>query len=195
MFCVITASSSPRRSSSASARVRAVRALVAERREALAVEAPEAHRVARGRRRCARPPSGRRFSHRPVPGVRKSGIPEGTEMPAPVSATTEPRVADELAPSRSTPAARGARRGAVPRSSAPLNRGARLPRKAAMPSLASSLAKAVAKARFSASMPSSRSPAPETRLICSTRERRLPGELARPRRAPCRAVRGPRRRG
>src|SRR2546423_14609796 len=27
-------------------------------------------------------------SHRPVPGERKSGIPEGTEMPAPVSATT-----------------------------------------------------------------------------------------------------------
>ena len=29
-------------------------------------------------------------SHRPVPGERKSGIPDGTEMPAPVSATTEP---------------------------------------------------------------------------------------------------------
>src|SRR5438876_4902466 len=27
-------------------------------------------------------------SHSPVPGERKSGIPEGTEMPAPVSATT-----------------------------------------------------------------------------------------------------------
>jgi hypothetical protein len=30
------------------------------------------------------------FSHRPVPGERKSGIPDGTEMPAPVSATTDP---------------------------------------------------------------------------------------------------------
>ena len=30
------------------------------------------------------------FSHRPVPGERKSGIPDGTEIPAPVSATTEP---------------------------------------------------------------------------------------------------------
>ena len=30
------------------------------------------------------------FSHRPVPGERKSGIPEGTEIPAPVRATTEP---------------------------------------------------------------------------------------------------------
>src|SRR5947199_2879116 len=29
------------------------------------------------------------FSHRPVPGERKSGMPDGTEMPAPVSATTE----------------------------------------------------------------------------------------------------------
>src|SRR5919107_755350 len=31
---------------------------------------------------------GSTFSHRPFPGVRKSGMPEGTEMPAPVSATT-----------------------------------------------------------------------------------------------------------
>src|SRR5205085_2860699 len=29
------------------------------------------------------------FSHSPFPGVRKSGIPDGTEIPAPVSATTE----------------------------------------------------------------------------------------------------------
>ena len=27
--------------------------------------------------------------HSPVPGERKSGIPDGTEIPAPVSATTE----------------------------------------------------------------------------------------------------------
>ena len=27
-------------------------------------------------------------SHSPVPGERKSGIPDGTEIPAPVSATT-----------------------------------------------------------------------------------------------------------
>ncbi len=31
---------------------------------------------------------GSTFAHRPVPGVRKSGIPDGTEIPAPVSATT-----------------------------------------------------------------------------------------------------------
>src|SRR3954451_11032518 len=29
------------------------------------------------------------FSHSPVPGERKSGIPDGTEIPAPVSATTD----------------------------------------------------------------------------------------------------------
>src|SRR5262245_799823 len=33
---------------------------------------------------------GSTFSHRPVPGERKSGIPDGTEIPAPVRATTEP---------------------------------------------------------------------------------------------------------
>ena len=32
---------------------------------------------------------GSTFSHRPVRGDLKSGIPDGTEMPAPVSATTE----------------------------------------------------------------------------------------------------------
>src|SRR4051812_48036794 len=32
---------------------------------------------------------GSTFSHSPVPGERKSGIPDGTEIPAPVSATTE----------------------------------------------------------------------------------------------------------
>ncbi len=37
---------------------------------------------------------GSTLAHRPVPGVRKSGMPDGTEMPAPVSATTEraPRI-------------------------------------------------------------------------------------------------------
>src|SRR4051794_28333472 len=33
---------------------------------------------------------GSTFSHRPVCGLRKSGIPDGTEIPAPVSATTGP---------------------------------------------------------------------------------------------------------
>ena len=33
---------------------------------------------------------GSTFAHSPVPGDRKSGIPDGTEIPAPVSATTDP---------------------------------------------------------------------------------------------------------
>src|SRR3954447_21470077 len=33
---------------------------------------------------------GSTFAHRPLPGERKSGIPEGTEIPAPVSATPAP---------------------------------------------------------------------------------------------------------
>src|SRR4051794_3309203 len=33
---------------------------------------------------------GSTFAHRPVIGVRKSGMPDGTEMPAPVRATTGP---------------------------------------------------------------------------------------------------------
>ena len=33
---------------------------------------------------------GSTFAHSPVPGERKSGIPDGTEIPAPVSATTDP---------------------------------------------------------------------------------------------------------
>src|SRR5262249_50399779 len=49
----------------------------------------------------------------------------------------------------------------------PLHRALRLPRKAAIPSLASSLPKAAAKPPFSASMPSSMSAWSDTSLICS----------------------------
>ncbi len=37
---------------------------------------------------------GSTFVHRPSPGVRKSGIPDGTEIPAPVRATVQddPRI-------------------------------------------------------------------------------------------------------
>ena len=38
---------------------------------------------------------GSTFAHSPVPGERKSGIPDGTEIPAPVSATTEPAEREE----------------------------------------------------------------------------------------------------
>ncbi len=34
--------------------------------------------------------------HSPVPGERKSGIPDGTKMPAPVSATTRSDPQDQL---------------------------------------------------------------------------------------------------
>ena len=44
---------------------------------------------------------GSTFAHSPVPGERKSGMPDGTEMPAPVSAST--RSAE-----RSSPASRAA---------------------------------------------------------------------------------------
>ena len=68
--------------------VRAVRALVAQRLEALAVEAPERRGSRRKASMCATS-IGFTFSQSPVPGERKSGIPDGTEMPAPVSATTD----------------------------------------------------------------------------------------------------------
>ena len=48
---------------------------------------------------------GSTFSHSPVPGVRKSGIPEGTEIPAPVSATT--RSLPPISSARCCAAARG----------------------------------------------------------------------------------------
>ena len=66
------------------------------------------------------------FSHSPVPGVRKSGIPDGTEIPAPVR-TTAPLGA-EL---RSSPRA-------TARAHFPLNLACRLPRNAPIPSFASS---------------------------------------------------------
>ena len=39
---------------------------------------------------------GSTVSHRPVPGVRKSGIPEGTEMPAPGQRHDRARASHEL---------------------------------------------------------------------------------------------------
>ena len=64
-----------------------VRLLVGERLEAGPVEVPEAAWCRGGRRRSSRPTSGRPSPRAPSPGVRKSGIPDGTEIPAPVSAT------------------------------------------------------------------------------------------------------------
>ena len=96
---------------------------------------------------------GSTFSHSPVPGERKSGIPDGTEIPAPVSATTEPAARTSARPS-------GRRRRLL---SGPATAAA-LAQEGAMPSVASSLAKTAAKPAFSASMPSSRSPLPRDLL-------------------------------
>ena len=40
---------------------------------------------------------GSTFSHSPVPGERKSGMPDGTEMPAPVSTTARSASRSRLA--------------------------------------------------------------------------------------------------
>src|SRR5205085_8195661 len=56
----------------------------------------------------------------------------------------------------------------VPASHRPRKCGVRFERNAPMPSRASSESKTRSNAAFSASMPASRSPAAETRLICST---------------------------
>ena len=171
MFCVMTASSSPRRSSSTRARCAPLGSLVAERLEAVAVEAPEAlgirapgvdvrdlHRVdvlpdARARA-CGSPgsrrgPRSRRRSAR-RPTRRSARAPPG------------PRRRRGAATSRSTAACAypGTRRSprARPRS-----------------------AKTSPNAAFSASMPSSRSASPAVvRLIAADRQRRLAAELARP---------------
>ena len=93
MFCVITASSMPRARGSASASCARVRLLVGEHPEPRPVEGPEPLRVApehvdvRDLHRVdVLPQAGARASGSP-------GIPLGTEMPAPVSATVlkEPR--------------------------------------------------------------------------------------------------------
>ena len=67
---------------------------------------------------------GSTFAHRPVIGVRKSGIPDGTEIPAPVSTTAGP---DRAISSREPL-----------RAHLPLNSGVRFSMNAAMPSRASS---------------------------------------------------------
>ena len=102
------------------------------------------------------------FSQMPVPGERKSGIPDGTDTPAPVRTNAEraPRIisARRVALSIRVPSAKAY---------LPLNCGVRLPRKAPMPSLASSDENAFSNPRASASRPSPSSPVADTVLICS----------------------------
>ena len=165
MFCVITPETQPAPLELGHRAVRAVGLLAVQHREALAVEGPEARRV-------AAPDGDVRDLHRvdvrpqPVIGVRKSGIPDGTEIPAPVRTTTGPELTDQLRE------ALGAH--------LPLNSGVRFSMKAAMPSRASSETNARRNASRSAASPSSRSPACETRLICSTAIGAWPRQLAPP---------------
>ena len=122
MFCVMTASSSPRALELDQRPCAPLGSLSSQRREAVAVEVPEALGVGAARRRCGRPPSGRRSPTARCPGERKSGIPDGTEIPAPVSATTE-------SAARSEPASAGVRRSlsALPLRRALAQEGARCP--------------------------------------------------------------------
>src|SRR6059058_5547921 len=97
---------------------------------------------------------GSTFSHSPVPGERKSGIPDGTEIPAPVRATTEPasRMREASRATRSLVVVGGdigdQGRRLLLACYRPVHTGLRLPRKAVMPSLPSALAKTAAKAAF-----------------------------------------------
>ena len=110
---------------------------------------------------------GSTFSHRPVPGERKSGMPEGTEIPAPVRATTEP--------ASRTRSARRSTAVSVRATAASACRGRRR-----CPPCASSEANTRAKPAFSASMP----------LVEVARGADLL-DLPRPPAAPARPARGP----
>ena len=205
-FWVITPSSMPLRSIATSALMGAVGLLVAERGEALAVEAPEAHRVGaegvdvrdlhrvdvlpqrrcracgsrgsptapRCRRRSARRPSARRARARP--GARSPRPAVLAACAAIASAPPDPSFSHR--PYRSDP--RRAHRGARPPRLV-----SRKSRRAFAEEGGDALARVLAQEHggetcFSASMPSSRSPAPETRLICSIASGACAGELARP---------------
>ena len=119
------------------------------------------------RRRCGRPPSGRRSPTGRSSACGSRGCPDGTEMPAPVSTTTGPD--DRISSARRS------------RAHWPLNSGARFSMNAAMPSRASSERERVHERRRA------RPPAPrrgraacETRLICSTAIGAWPASLRAP---------------
>ena len=82
---------------------------------------------------------GSTFSHNPVPGLRKSGIPEGTEIPAPVRTTADRAEESSAAKVERPPTLLGLRTGhwGLDRHF-PSNLGCRLPRNAPIPSFASS---------------------------------------------------------
>ena len=113
--------------------VRAVGLLVAERLEAVAVEAPEALRDRRARRRCARPPSGRRSPRCPCRACGSRG-----SRRAPRSRRRSARRPTRRERTSSARAATAARSEA---GYFPLHCGVRLPRNAPIPSRASAVAK------------------------------------------------------
>ena len=164
----------PARSSVASAAWARVGALVLEASESGRRRSARSAPGRGGTRRCGRPPSGRRSPTARCCGVRKSGIPDGTEIPAPVSATTESAASDQLGQPRG-------RRGGAERAHRPRNRGRALAQEGGDP-LASVLG-GEHRARspaFSAAIPASRSPVADDPLDLLDRQRRLAGELARP---------------
>ena len=88
MFWVITASSRPPPLELGQSQVRRVRLLVAEHLRSAVGRSPRSARVSRWKASIVATFIGSTFAHSPLPGVRKSGIPDGTEIPAPVRATT-----------------------------------------------------------------------------------------------------------
>src|SRR5215218_300065 len=139
--------------------VRAVRPLPAQGREAVAVELPEPRRVALEDLDVG---DLHRVDVRPQPGARRAEVRNAGRH-------RDARAGKRQHPAGGAQQLRQPRRaGRCRRAQAPLNRGVRLPRNAPIPSRASSDANTVAKPAFSASMPSSRSPWCDTRLICSS---------------------------
>ena len=179
MFCVITASSSPRALQLDERAVGAVGLLALERREALAVEAPEAHGVgAEG--------VDVRDLHRvdvlPQPRARRAEVGDARRHRDARAGQRDDRAgASRRGPAQRAPAGCASRRRrtrhcALSEAAACVCRGRRR-----CPPCASALAKTAREA------PPSRPRCPrrgrrcaETCLICSTRERRLLGEPARP---------------
>ena len=89
MFWVITPGQQPPPLQLDQRPVRAVRLLAIQDREALTVN-DQKRAGSRRQTEMWATSIGSTFSQTPLPGVRKSGIPEGTEIPAPVRATTGP---------------------------------------------------------------------------------------------------------
>ena len=117
---------------------------------------------------------GSTFVHSPVPGERKSGIPDGTEIPAPVSATTEPARADQLGQAQRPAPWPGV-------AHLPSNRGPRFCRKAEIPSLGVAGAEHGGERLLLGLDPGVEVAGRRHPLDLLDRQRRLAGQLAGPR--------------